>query len=659
MSTYEAFFGICEKPFDLTPNPRYLFLSECHEEALSALIYGVMEKKGIITLIGPVGVGKTTILYSFFDRLETRADIALFPAGIHEHMPTFLKNLCSQLKIAADKSPDYGLLEDLKRYGMEQLGRDRRVVVLVDEAQDLSVEALNMFRYLNNLETPAAKLIQVVLVGTEELDALLLHERLRSLRQRVAIRAVVNPLDPESSLEYIFHRVAVAGNSADALFTPGALAHVVNYSHGIPRLINVVCDNAMMLAFAAKKLPIDDSCLLETLRELDKDFEQRTSHEAISKEVVESLCRVFARKAKEKRAAAEPRPLVGQPPPPPAPPHPVSAEERHRPEAEERRPPAPPLPSMPRPPDAETYPVPPAPTPAPSFRPSRVWIALGLAGGILLAFLIAFFWGHTQRKEEPVSQPPQQSSAPALPQQDTLAREAPSVQAHPPVSPTPGPQAVEEGPSVAPSEESRAGGPSAPSEAATSPSDSQAQALAGTPGQAGPPAESGPVTVQSPYLVSEKPPQTFAFDSKGLAAIALERYDTLTAALLKLLKEANPHVTDWNKLGAHIELALPPNPSPEPEAPVDFYSVQLVSAVSEASALKAVTIARKKGVENVFVIRHGPSPKTGMAWIRVCAGVFETPDQSSPLLGMARQWGLKDAFTTRVQGKRLKDILVP
>lgn len=659
MSTYEAFFGIREKPFDLTPNPRYLFLSESHEEALSALIYGVMEKKGLITLTGPVGVGKTTILYSFFDRLEARADIAMFPAGIHEHMPTFLKNLCTELKIAADKAPDYGLLEDLKRYGIEQLGRDRRVVVLVDEAQDLGVEALTMVRYLNNLETPAAKLIQVVLVGTEELDALLLHERLRSLRQRVAIRAVVHPLDPESSLEYIFHRVAVAGNSADALFTPAALAHVVNYSQGIPRLINVVCDNAMMLAFAAKKLPVDEPCLLETLRDLEKDFEKRASRQAISPEVVESLCRVFARKAKEKIAAAKTRPLFEEPSPQPPAPPPVSAEKRQVPAAEQRRPQARPQHGTPRPPDAETYPVPPAPAPAPSFRPSRVWIALGLAGGILLAFLVAFFWGHAQRKGEPLSQPPRHGTAPPLFQHDGIARQAPSLEGQQLVSAAQEPLAAQEELSGRMNEEASTTRPS-PQPEKTAPSDDQTRAPEGT--RAEPAAEPAPVTTMEPTdvdVAAEKTQQTFAFDSKGVAAIALERYDTLTTLILKLLREANPHVSDWNKLGAHIELALPPDPSPEPGAPVDFYSVQFVSAISEASALKAVKMARNKGVENVFVIRHGPSPKTGTSWIRVCGGVFETPGESSQLLAMARQWGLKDAFTTRVQGKRLKDILAP
>ncbi len=636
MSAYEAFFGLNEKPFDLTPNPRYFFLSECHEEALSALIYGVIEKKGLITLTGPVGVGKTTILYSFFDQLKDKADIALFPAGIQETMPVFLKDLCTHLRIAQDKAPDYGLFEELKRFALGQLQYDRKVVVLVDEAQDLSIQALNMFRYLNNLETPEAKLIQIVLVGTDELDTLLAHEKLQSLRQRVSIRAIVRPLDPESSLEYIFHRVAIAGASADAIFTTSALWHILNYAKGIPRLINVVCDNAMMLAFARKKLPVDDSLTLETLKDLDKDFEARLLQETISKDTVHALCRVFARTTKEKFSRLE------SPPPTVPPAVTLPTEGPYAAHANEPVPPSSePFPAQPHRDGQTTYPR----SPNASFRPNRLWIALvGLACLLSIVALLAVLRNYGHRRDESKAARPQseetsllQPYAKDVPPEKEPSHAMPSTEAKedlqtdsadkiPLVSQ--GPQQSEGRTDIIPS------------------------SLNGEPV---PPLD----VVPNPETIPGSEQTLVSFDSKDLAAIALEHYQTIDRSILKLLKDANPHISDWNKLGAHVELAIPPAPPSLIDATVDFFTVQLLSTTSETGAHKAARTLRNNGIENIFIIRHSPSPPTGTAWIRICAGIFETSEQCNSLVHLARQWGIKDAFPTRLQDKKLREILTP
>ena len=227
---YESFFGLSEKPFNLTPDPRYFYLSASHREALAALLYGVHEKAGLVTLTGPVGVGKTMILASFLDQIKKNAETASFSGEISASRLAFLKDLCGALGISPEQDSPFGLSELVKAFAVEKTGEGRSVVVLVDEAQELSLEELDHFHHLSNLEAPDAKLLQIVLAGTEKLDEDLRDKSLEALWQRVAIRCAIQPLEPDETVEYVLHRMRIAGSSSLDLFTDDALWRIVNYS---------------------------------------------------------------------------------------------------------------------------------------------------------------------------------------------------------------------------------------------------------------------------------------------------------------------------------------------------------------------------------------------------------------------------------------------
>ena len=265
---YESFFGLNEKPFNLTPDPRYIYLSESHREALAALVYGVRERVGLITLTGPVGVGKTLILASFLDQIREHAETVTFTGSISRDRLEFLKDLCSALGIAPKQGSLFGVSQAIKDFALEKATAGRGLVVLVDEAQELGPAELEHFHHLCNLETPEAKLVQIVLAGTDALDETLKDEALEAVWQRVAIRCAIRPIEPGETIEYIFHRMSVAGGSADEAFSDEALWRIVNFAHGVPRLINLVCNHAMISAYSAGRSPVDGNAVREALKEL-------------------------------------------------------------------------------------------------------------------------------------------------------------------------------------------------------------------------------------------------------------------------------------------------------------------------------------------------------------------------------------------------------
>jgi len=296
---YESFFGLKDKPFNMTPDPRYLYLSESHEEALAALLYGIRERKGLITLTGSVGVGKTLILYSFFEQMRDRIEMAFFPGGFSAGRVEFLRELCRLFSLGTDYTSQFEFTREIERFLSGRARAGKNIVLLVDEAQDLSLEDLNHFRFLNNLETPDVKFLQIILCGTEELDAALRDPKVLSLRQRVAIRTVIDPLDARSSVEYIHHRVAVAGGAAEDLFTVGALWRILNYAKGIPRKINVMCDNALVIAFALRKLAVEEAFVVEALESLEGKGGGKEGPDFATREIVEALCTDIQRRKRK------------------------------------------------------------------------------------------------------------------------------------------------------------------------------------------------------------------------------------------------------------------------------------------------------------------------------------------------------------------------
>jgi general secretion pathway protein A len=247
---YTSFFGLSEKPFAITPDPRYLYLSERHAEALAHLLYGINESGGFIQLTGEVGTGKTTVVRTLLSRVPHHADVAVI-LNPRITPVEFLLTICEELGLGiaeADRDSVKQMVDALNRRLLSAHAEGRRIIVLVDEAQNLSIDVLEQVRLLTNLETPTQKLLQIILIGQPELRELLDRNDLRQLAQRITGRYHLKPLSREETKGYVRHRLRVAGASEE-IFTPKALTELHRLSGGIPRVINVACDRALLGAY--------------------------------------------------------------------------------------------------------------------------------------------------------------------------------------------------------------------------------------------------------------------------------------------------------------------------------------------------------------------------------------------------------------------------
>ena len=248
---YTSFFGLNEKPFSITPDPRYLYMSERHAEALAHLLYGITESGGFIQLTGEVGTGKTTIVRSLLEQLPAEADVALvLNPRLDPH--EFLLAICEELGIELsvyERVSDKSIVDRLNQQLLDAHAAGRRVVLIVDEAQNLSAEVLEQVRLLTNLETAKQKLLQIILIGQPELREVLARNDLRQLAQRITGRYHLEPLAADETKAYICHRVQVAGGSG-AIFTSAAMGLIHRAAGGIPRLIDVICDRSLLGAYS-------------------------------------------------------------------------------------------------------------------------------------------------------------------------------------------------------------------------------------------------------------------------------------------------------------------------------------------------------------------------------------------------------------------------
>jgi len=247
---YVAFFGLADKPFAITPDPRYLYLGRQHADALAHLVYGINDAGGFIQLTGEVGTGKTTTIRSLLVRAPAQAEIALI---VNPRLSSrdFLQTICEELGVALADGASASvklLIDRLNDYLLQAHAAGRRVVLIVDEAQNLDAEVLEQVRLLTNLETESQKLLQIILIGQPELRALLNRSDLRQLAQRITARYHLLPLAGEETAAYVRHRLRVA-NATREIFTAGALREVHRLSGGVPRLINIICDRALLGAY--------------------------------------------------------------------------------------------------------------------------------------------------------------------------------------------------------------------------------------------------------------------------------------------------------------------------------------------------------------------------------------------------------------------------
>jgi general secretion pathway protein A len=270
---YQSFYGFREMPFNITPDPRFLFLSATHQEALQHLKYGVRERKGFIVLVGEVGCGKTTLCRRFLNELDpNHFDTALIlnPRVTETQMLKAILTELGETKLGRSQND---LVAQMNRVLLERIEKGRDIVLIIDEAQNLKFEVLEQIRLLSNLETDRQKLLQIVLMGQPELKDVLARDELRQLRQRILVHYELHPLSGNDVSQYIQHRLSLAGGNGRPSFTKWAIRAIHRNSGGIPRIVNNLCDKALLSAFIRES----DDVTYWDVRRAAKDLEHLTN----------------------------------------------------------------------------------------------------------------------------------------------------------------------------------------------------------------------------------------------------------------------------------------------------------------------------------------------------------------------------------------------
>ncbi len=265
---YQEYYGLKESPFELTPNPRFLYFSAKHHEAFNHMLYGIRERKGFVQLTGEVGAGKTTLCRAILRELGDRFSTALILNPVLES-DQLMKAIAMEFGLAVKGLDRLETTSALNQYLIEQLLAGKDTVLVIDEAQDLTHELLEQVRLLSNLETDSRKLLQIVLMGQPELRDRLNDHSLRQLRQRITVRFHLRPLNRWELWPYVLHRLQVAGSNGVPSFTMGALWRIYGYTRGIPRLINAVCDKCLLAGYVHKRMTIDFDLASKAINELE------------------------------------------------------------------------------------------------------------------------------------------------------------------------------------------------------------------------------------------------------------------------------------------------------------------------------------------------------------------------------------------------------
>jgi len=272
---YCEYFGFQEKPFTITPNPHFIFLSSNHREAFRHLVYGIETHAGFIAMTGEVGTGKTTLLRTLLSQLDPekyRSALIFNPCLSGEQL---LASICREFCIEAAEMNSFGYLDALNRFLLDQHLAGQTVVLVIDEAQNLATDVLEQVRMISNLETEQDKLIQIILAGQPELDDLLGRHELRQLSQRITVRCRLAAMGFQDTKDYINHRLKISGCRIPGLFSPRALKKIYRFSRGIPRLINVTCEQALVMAWTRESLQVDGAIAARVIAAVQPAYGRR------------------------------------------------------------------------------------------------------------------------------------------------------------------------------------------------------------------------------------------------------------------------------------------------------------------------------------------------------------------------------------------------
>jgi general secretion pathway protein A len=266
---YKEFFGLRANPFNVNPDPRYLFLTRHTEEALACLTYGIQSRKGFVLLTGEVGTGKTTLINKLLEWLRLQQVATAFIFNSRMNVPQFLDYMMADFGIPCDSKSKSQILQRLYNWLLDRYRAGETAVLIVDEAQNLTDEVLEEIRMLTNLETFTEKLLQIVLVGQPELETKLKMPQLRQLRQRLTLRAKTHPLTLEETKAYVQQRLRIAGSDGRQIFDGDSLNSIHKYSNGIPRVVNLLCEHCLVSAFVDQKPTINESIVDAVARDFD------------------------------------------------------------------------------------------------------------------------------------------------------------------------------------------------------------------------------------------------------------------------------------------------------------------------------------------------------------------------------------------------------
>lgn len=265
---YYEYYGLKENPFNVTSDPSYLYMSKHHKEAYAHLIYGIRERKGFIEITGEIGTGKTTLCRALLKEISPTIKTALVLNPSLSEVQ-LLQSILEDLGLHPKVKNKHGLLKSLNEFLIDELAHDRNVVLIIDEAQNLSSRMLEHIRLLSNLETEKDKLIQIILVGQPELKIRLADKTLVQLRQRIAIRYHIRPLERKELKDYIYHRLNVAGCNKPLFFTDNAIDKLYSYTLGTPRLINMVCDKILLMGFVKEVTTFNENMVANAIDEIE------------------------------------------------------------------------------------------------------------------------------------------------------------------------------------------------------------------------------------------------------------------------------------------------------------------------------------------------------------------------------------------------------